>query len=787
MSSVIGRRERRREDRRLLTGQGTYVADIRLHGMTEMAVLRSPFAHAAIRSIQTKAALELPGVIAVLTAADVAGKVAPFTRFVDQEETPPSLERAVHPVVRPCPIPVLATERVRYVGEAVAVVVATSRYVAEDALELIELDLEELPAVVEPEDAARPGAPVLHEHLGDNLQAHYEVTVGGVDRAFAEAHGMLSARIVVPRLAANPMETRGAVAHWDAGRGHLTVWSSTQVPFMVRARIVEMLGLPEAAVRVIAPDVGGGFGPKVNTYAEEILVAHLARELGRPVRWIEDRREHLLSTAQSRGQIHFAEVAYGADGQITAVRDRFLLDCGAYNPFSITCAYNTGAHFRGQYAIPNFRIRGECVLTNKVVNVPYRGAGRPEAVFVMDRLIDMVADRLGMDPAEVRRRNLVHPEQMPYEQGMPYRDGQPIVYDGGDYPAALRRALELAGYDEIRAHQERWGADGRRVGVGISTYVEGTGLGPHEGARVRVDPTGQVVVHVGSVPHGQSHETTFAQVAAEALSVEPSQVTVRTGDTDLLPHGVGTFASRSAVVAGTAVHVASERLRERILAVAGVMLEAAPEDLEIERGAVHPRGAPDRAVTFREAAAAAAPGPRSRRPEGMEPGLEASYYFVPPTVTFAYGASVAVVEVDVELGTVEVVKAVIVHDCGTILNPTVVEGQIAGGVAQGIAAALLEECVFDEHGTPLSTTYMDYLLPTAAETPPLVQDHLMTASPRNPLGIRGVGEGGAISPPAAVANAVADALRPLAVEVTEIPLTPARVRSLIERAGAPRT
>ena len=776
----VGTSTPRREDWRLVTGKGTFVADLKLPGTLHMAVFRSPVAHARIQSIETEDALRLPGIVAALTGADIAGKVKPFTRFVDQEETPPGLEEAIHLVVLPCPIEVLPTERVRYVGQAVAVVVAETRELAEDALEMIRFDYEELRVVSDPEAALQPGAPLIHDHLESNIQARFEVETGDVDAAFREADGVVSTRVVVPRAAGSPLETRGVVAVWDEGREELTVWSSTQVPFMVRTRICEALGLPEARIRVVAPDVGGGFGPKVNIYPEEILAAHLAIVLRRPVRWIEDRREHMLSTGEGRGQTHHVEAAYMRDGRIIAIRDRFLMDCGAYNPFSITCAYNTAAHFRGMYRIPNLRVRGECVLTNKVVNVPYRGAGRPEAVFTMETVLEMVARELSMDPAALRFANLVPPDAMPFDIGMPYRDGVRIVYDGGDYPAALRQALDLAGYEEIRRRQQEPRDGDPCVGVGMSCYIEGTGFGPYEGCRAWLDSSGHVVVAVGSASQGQSHETTLAQICADQIGIAPAKVIVRAGDTALISHGVGTFASRSAVVAGTAVMGASAQLKERILSVAAAVLEVDRDDLVIEDGAIHPSGVPTRTLTLAQVARAARPGPRSKLTAGGD--LEVTYFFVPPTVTFSYGAAVAVVEVDRELGAVEVLKYVVVHDCGTVINPMVVEGQVAGGVAQGIGAALYEECVYDERGQPLTTTFADYLLPTAMEMPLLVQAHLDNPSPRNPLGIRGVGEGGAITPPAAIANAVADSLRPLGVRFDEIPLTPDRVFAAIQAA-----
>jgi carbon-monoxide dehydrogenase large subunit len=779
----VGRRVRRKEDRRLLTGTGRYVADLKLEGTVEAAFLRSSFAHALIRSIDTSPADALSEVIKLLTAPDIEGEIEPFTRFVDQEHTPPELQEAIDPVVKPCPIEILASDRVRYVGQPVAVVVAASRYEAEDALELVEVDYEPIDVVMDPEKALAPDAPLIHEHLEGNIQAHYEVDVGDVDKAFEEADASFSLKIRTPRVAANPIETRGVLASFDRSRGEMTIWMSTQVPYMVRTRVAEMLHLDEDRIRVIAPEVGGGFGPKVNIYPEDLIVPYLSIVLDRPVRWIEDRREHLLSTAHSRDQVHTVEIACTSDGRITALRDRFQLDCGAYNPFSLTCAYNTAAHLRGPYAIPNYRIRGECVLTNKMPNVPYRGAGRPEAVFTMDRVIDEAARRLDMDPAEMRFRNLIKAEDMPYDQGMLYRDGGRVVYDGGDYPAALEKVMEMVGYEDVRARQAA-GTE-RPIGVGLSFYVEGTGIGPYEGAMVRVDPTGHVVAHVGSAPHGQSHETTLAQIVADSLGVDFGDVAVRAGDTGLLPHGIGTFASRSAVTAGTALIGAAGRVREKIMAVASVMLEVDPEDLVLDGGRVEAKGAPARSLALAEIAHAAAPGPRSLVPPGMDHGLEASYYFVPPTVTFAYGVHAVVIEIDEELGSIVLEKYAVVHDSGKLLNPTVVEGQIHGGVAQGVGCALYEEIVYDDEGQLLTSTFMDYLLPTSMEVPHIDQDHQEWGTDRNPLGVKGVGEGGAISPPAAIANALADAYRSKGLESVPIPLSPERVWTAIRAAAKP--
>lgn len=779
---LVGQRIRRKEDERLTRGTGRFVADLKLEGTVEAAFLRSNFAHARITSLDTSAADAAAGVVKTLTAADIEGVVEPFTRFVDQEHTPPQLEAAIRPVVKPCPIEVLASDRVRYVGQPIAVLVAPSRYEAEDALELIEIDLDPLEVLVDPEKALSPDAPLIHEHLGNNLQAYYQVDVGDTDKAFSEADHTFEMKLMSPRVSANAMETRGVLASWDAAREEMTIWASTQVPFMVRTRVAEQLHLNVDQVRVIAPEVGGGFGPKVNIYPEDIIVPYLSMILGRPVRWIEDRREHLLSTAHSRDQIHSVEVACTSDGKITALRDRFLLDCGAYNPFSLTCAYNTAAHLRGPYAIPNYKIRGDCVLTNKMPNVPYRGAGRPEAVFAMDRILDEVAARLGLDAAEMRFRNLIGPEDMPYDQGMLYRDGARIVYDGGDYPAALKKAMEMVGYADVRTSQKE-GASRRRIGVGLSMYIEGTGIGPYEGAMVRVGPSGHVTAHVGSASHGQSHETTFSQVVADALSVDVDDVTIKGGDTALLRHGIGTFASRSAVTVSAALVEASQRVRDKIMAVASAMLEADPEDLVIEQGRVATRGVPARSLTLAEIAHAAGPGPKTMAVPGTDPGLEATYYFVPPTVTFAFGAHAAVIEIDPELGSIEIKKYAVVHDSGKLLNPTVVEGQIHGGVAQGIGCAIYEEIVYDDEGQLLTSTFMDYLLPTSMEVPHIDQDHQTSLSDRNPAGVRGVGEGGTISPPAAIANALADAYRSTDMVDLPIPLTPERVWTAIRRAN----
>ncbi len=821
----MGRSIPMREAEPLLRGHGSYVGDLRFPGMLHAAVLRSPHAHAGIRDIDAGAALAMPGVARVLTGADVRDVIAPFPPSF--EFHPPPWLNAIKPVLKGPRARVLALDKVRYVGEPVAMVVAEDRYKAEDALDGIAVDYEELPPVVDPEAALEPEAVRIHEDAGDNVVFHFSIAKGDVDRALAEAPHRIEERLHHRRHGGIPMEGRGVVAMAEVKPRRLTVWSSTQVPHSVRKQIAGQLGLAEEAIRVVAPHVGGGFGPKVVVYPEEVLVPYLALELGRPVQWIEDRREHFISTAHARDQIHYVELAFDGDGRILALRDRFLLDNGAYNPMGLTDAYNTSAHLQGPYRVPNLAVTGTCVTTNKVPNAPYRGAGRPEAVFVMERCIDRIAGELDLDPAEVRFRNFVQPEEIPYDAGVIYRDGMPVRYDNGDFPATLRKALDACAYDEVRARQRKAAADreaahraeverhtratpkgdelrdtdtvrqgdtlrdgetsreGRYVGVGIGFYTEGTGVGSFEGARVEVDSSGKLLVSVGASGHGQGHETVFSQLTADLWAVAPEDVTVVGGDTDAIRYGVGTFASRSTVNAGTAIHEATRRLKAKVFELAGHLLEANPDDLATRGGRVFVEERPEHGISLAELAGAAVPGWASKLPEGMEPNLEATYYYVPQTVTWAHAAHVVVVEVDAGTGEVKLLDYAVAHDSGPAINPLFVEGQVRGGVAQGIGGALYEEFVYDDLGQLLTGTFLDYLMPTCGEVPAIKQVHIETPSPLNPLGLKGIGEGGAIAPPVAVANAVVDALRPLGrAEISETPVTPERVLALIRRHHA---
>jgi carbon-monoxide dehydrogenase large subunit len=757
----------RREDPRLLRGDGRYVADLKLHGLAHAAVLRSPHAHALVRSIDAARALADPRVLAVLAGADVAD--LPRLECIDAEET-----------TRPFNQPVLAQDKVRYVGEPVAVLVAEDRYVAEDALGLVEVDYEPLPAVASAEAALAEGAPVLHDET--NLVELLEYATGDAT-AIERAPHRLSARFRTQRHAGMPLETRGCVAEWDAGRSAITLHSSTQVPHAVKRDLARYLDLPESGVRVVAPDVGGAFGTKLQIYPEEILVCLLARRLGRPVKWIEDRREHFLATTHGREQVHEIEVGYDDDGIVAGVRDEVLTDTGAYLArLTLVEPFIGVAMLRGPYRIPNFEARTAVAMTNKTPMNPFRGVGHIQAAQAMDGMMDMIARERGLDPAEVRLRNMLTPEELPLDIGVGNVLAGPVVYDSGDYPEALHRALRLAGYDEFRKEQARARNEGRQLGIGIACYVEETALGPYESGTVRVEPSGQVVVLTGACSSGQGHQTVLAQIAADELGVSIEDVVVLHGDTDLVRSGVGTYASRSGPIAGTAIRHAASSVREKALRIAEHLLEASPADLDVERSSVFVAGSPERSVSLAEVAAAVAPG--KALPPGIDGyGLEETDHFHPPTNAFPYGVHVATVEVDIETGVVTPLRLAVVSDAGPLINPLIVDGQYQGGVALGIGGALLEEIVYSADGQPVNPNFMDYLLPSVDSMPEVLLEHLHTPTPHNPDGMKGCGEGGAIGPPAAIANAVSDALSPFGIVVTETPVTPLRVYELLVEAG----
>jgi aerobic carbon-monoxide dehydrogenase large subunit len=767
----VGRSLLRREDRRLLMGQGQFIADLVLPRMLHAALVRSPVAHARIRSVDLSRAAAAPGVVLALNGADLLQLLPPVPE--GQISLPRKWTSVIqHKFLNPQQ-PLLAHDKVRHVGEAVAVIVAESRDEAEDAAERVTWDLEEFPAVVDPEAALRLDSPIVHDRFQTNLIGAFSVGRGDAGAALAGAPHRLRRRFYHHRYAAVPLECRGVVSAYDPRTDSATIWSSTQVVHWVRREAAALLGLPEARVRCVALDVGGGFGGKGHVYPEDLLVTFLARKLGRPVRWIEGRSEHLMSATHSRDQLHDVEVGFDDDGHILALRDDYIVDCGAWNPIGSGVAYNTAVHLTGPYRIENLTASGRIVVTNKVPNAPYRGAGRPEAAFAMERTIDLVARTLGLEPAEVRRRNMIRADEMPYKVGIPYRDGEPIVYDSGDYPGALQKALDaVGGVEAFRRRQSGARKAGRHLGLGIGCYIEGTGVGPFESAFVRIDPSGKIYVSSGACPQGQGMETIFAQVAADLWKVAPEDVVISLADTAAIAIGFGTMASRSTVTLSAAMHHASERLRDKVFAIAANLLECAPADLELRNGGVGVVGVPGATVSLAMIAQAARPGWDNERPPGVDAGLEEIYYWQPQTVTWSYAVHVAIVDVDPETGRVSIEDYAVAHDCGTVVNPMLVEGQIMGGAAQGLGGILLEGIAYDANGQLLSGSLMDYALPTASDIPAMRILHQHSPSPLNPLGVKGVGEGGAVAPPAAIANAVCDALAPFGVEVNATPIKP---------------
>jgi aerobic carbon-monoxide dehydrogenase large subunit len=650
MTSYIGKDVARFEDLRFVTGTGTYIADIRLEGTADVCFVRSLWPHAHSLAIDADAARRSDGVVAVLTAADLAGLVLPFSRQF-YSNIDPILEAEYGLWIGPYRAPVLASDKVRRVGEPLAMVVAADRYLAEDAAELVDVTAEPIAPVLNPHDALRPDAPLLHDDLPGNVHAEFTVEVGDPAAAYDHAQCHIERRFRIRRSNGCPIETRGVIAQFDVATRLLTVWSNTQTPHILRGYLAEMLRLREDAIRVIKPDMGGSFGGAI--YPEEVAVAAAAIVLGRPVRWIEDRQENLANARHSRDQWHEIRVGYNLDGKIVTLIDDLIADSGAYNPFNVTLSFNAASHIRNQFDIDNLRVHARHVLTNKQPTTPVRGAGRTEATFVMDRIVDLIAADLEMDPADIRMRNLIPASAMPRDMGMYYRNGRRLVYDSGDYPAQLRSALEKIGYASFRKRQKEARRAGRYLGIGISSHVEGSGYGPFEGAIVRIDRSGKVSVACGSSPHGQSHETVLAQVCAEVLDVPPEEISVRTGDTSLLPYGGGTYGSRSAVTAGNAVHLAAVKLRERVLEVAAEVLGTGPDRLTLQGGRILDLANPASSVTFCDVARAATPG--SGRT--TTPGLEASAYYVPPTVTFASGTHIAIVEVDPSLASVDRLKS----------------------------------------------------------------------------------------------------------------------------------
>jgi CO/xanthine dehydrogenase Mo-binding subunit len=751
---VIGQPVVRREDARFLVGRGRYTSDVPIDGALAMVVVRSPHAHARIVRLALENARRLPGVVGAYGVDDV-----PELRGA----LPPPVVPAV--TVRPYRQSALADGIVRFAGEPVAVIVASDPYRAADAAAAVAVEYEALPAVVDPVRAADDASVLVHAGWPTNVAATVSIDTGGVDAAIQRAHLVVRRRIRCGRVTALPMEPRAVAARWDATTTSLHVWASTQMPYGVRQRIADALALEPAAVRVTAPDVGGGFGTKGPVYPEELLVAALARRLGRPVRWTDTRQDSFVSTTHAGDQHHDVTLALARDGEILALADEFVIDAGAYLPRGAVVANVTATHLVGLYHVPAFRCRGRVVVTHKVPCAPYRGAGRPQATFVAERMLDIAARELGIDAVALRRRNLIQAEEMPYTRTVPYRDGAPMIHDSGDYPALLDLALEKAGHATFRARQQAARRGGRFLGLGIAAYNEATGIGPHEGASVTVEESGRVQVIVGAPSQGQGHETVLAQVCADRLGVPLASIDVTAGDTARFPSSMGTYASRVAVVVGNAVALAAEAVRERIARVAARTLECDPTDVAITDGRVHVKGFEDRGLPL-GGVLAIATRPDVVREFG-EPGLAATRYFSPERVTWAAGVHVATVEVDPETGRVALLAYHAVHDAGHEINPLIVEGQTQGGAVQGIGAALSEAIVYDEGGQPLTGTLMEYALPRADSVPRIEVVGADSPSPLNPLHVKGTGEGSAVPGPAAIANAVADAL---GVQLIECPV-----------------
>jgi carbon-monoxide dehydrogenase large subunit len=780
---MVGAEVRRVEDPRVLLGKSRYVGDMDPPGTLALAFVRSPYAHARILSVDVGAAQSYPGVEAVLTGADVAEVIKPLRVEYDPAKAP------TH---KSCDWPVLSQDKARFVGEAVAAVLASDRYVAEDAAALVEVEYEPIDVIWDMEKALESDSPLVHEEWGDNIMQVLEAEMGEVAKAFQEADYVVAERFTTGRHTALPMETRGCLASFEASTDSLTVWSSTQVPHVLRSHLAIILDFPEHHIRVVAPDVGGGFGQKAHLFPEEVIAAFLARRLGRPVKWIEDRRENLSASLHAKHQIAQAELALKKDGTILGLKGRFISDVGAYSDYPWGSGFEAGhaaSSIPGPYKVPALRFEALSVATNKTTIGPYRGVGLPIAVLVTERLMDLGAQKLGLDPAELRLRNMIRKEDHPYTTII----GAEI--ESGSHQESLQLALQMLGYEDFRAQQQKGREEGRYIGVGLGCYVEGTApssqafaamglaLGGYEAATVRMDVAGKVTVLAGTHSHGQSHETTLAQVAADEMGVPLADVKIIQGDTTSVPYGWGTWGSRTAVTSGGAIIMASGKLREKILRISSRLSEVPADDLELAEGMVRRKKDGTTLMPLKDIARLLISMPGDL-PAGEEPGLEATSHYEPPPATHANATHLATVEVDSETGQVKILRYIVVEDCGTIINPMVVDGQIQGGVAQGIGMALYEHMIYDENGQLLTGTLMDYLPPTVTDVPRVEIGHIESPSPYTPGGIKGVGEGGAIAPPAAIANAVTDALAPFGVRVNEIPLAPEQVLKIIDRGRA---
>jgi carbon-monoxide dehydrogenase large subunit len=768
--SIIGQPFKRIEDLPLLQGRGRFVDDLQFPGTLHAAFVRSPHAHALIRGIDVGTAQQAPGVQAALTFAELAP-------MLSHERLPLQFRAAPLPSdVTPF---ALAKDEVAFAGEAVAVVIAESRALAEDAASLVAVDYQALPAVSDCRAALAPGAPPAHHGRKTNLLIEIKQSYGDVAAAFARAPHRVSVNLKQHRGGAHSIEGRGALASYDRNEDRLTLWSSTQLAHEVRGFLMKLLTLDENQLRVVAPDVGGGFGAKFVMYPEEVVVCAAALKLRRPVKWIEDRREHFMAAVQERDQYWDLEAAFDGEGRLLAVRGRMIHDNGAYTPQGINLPHNASTALPGPYVLPAYELVVHVAETNKVATMPVRGAGYPEGAFAMERVLDAVAHALDLDRAEVRRRNLVPAEKIPYVTPLKTRAGSPITLDSGDFPECQQMALDAVDYVGFPQRQARARAEGRHLGIGIGNGVKGTGRGPFESGIVRIGRSGRISVYTGAMPMGQGIRTALAQICAEQFGVSVDDVAVVAGDTAVIPHGQGGFASRQTITAGSAVHMAAVAVREKAAQVAAHLLEASPQDLELKDGHIEVAGT-DRRISLQAVAEAVSGVPGYAMPGRFEPGLESMQNFLPNALTYGLGCHAVEVEVDIGTCGVRILRYVVVNDSGRMINPLIVEGQIVGGVAHAIGNSLLEWMGYDEQAQPLTTSFADYLLPGATEVPNIETKLVEYPSPLNPLGVKGVGESGCVPAAGAIVSAIENALSPYGVQINEYPVTPTRLFALLK-------
>ena len=771
---MFGEKVKRKEDPAFLRGKGRYLDDIHLPDMLHARFVRSPIAHARISEIDASAARELSGVIAVYTLEDIRSHLTDTVMPVEQPSS--YLKLSASPSV-------LADEEVRHVGEPVACVIAVDPYKAEDGAGIVDVSYDPLPVSANYLTALTEGANTAHSTFENNFVAGFTLNYGDTETAFRDAEHVFRESLYQHKGLGHAMECRGVVARMDATNGGLTVWSATQMAHRAQSILVQLLGLSEDRVRLLTPNVGGGFGPKFAFYQEEVVVPLAAIKLRRPVKWVEDRREHFTATTMERDQLWDLEVAVDQNGRLLGVRGDMTHDHGAYTPYGVNLPYNAATNFLGPYELPALSLDVKLALTNMTPVTPVRGAGRPQGTFAMERLMDRISCELNMNRIEVRRRNLISAEAMPYDTQIRTRDGAIMTYDSGNYPLSLDTALARAGYEGFTARQNAARSEGRYLGIGVANYVEGTGRGPFESAVVRIKSSGKIVVYTGATDQGQGLQTVLAQVCADQIGATIENIDVVTGDTGPVSLGLGAFASRQAVTAGSSVHIASEKVRQKALKVAAHLLEVAEQDLEIAHGQIFLRGVTDISLGLGDVARAVQGMPGFSLPGGVDPGMEAGATFTPDALTYCNGVHIAEVDVDPDTGQVTVLRYTIVHDSGRLINPTIVDGQITGGATHGLGSALFERMIYDDQGQPLTTNLGEYLLPSAPEVPHYDIVHMESPSPLNPLGVKGAGEGGTIPVTSAIASAIDDALTPFGVIIRELPIEPKRLVELVRSSG----